>query len=189
MAAVAISGLTLWDSHQDRVRTEQKAAASASRETVEASVLVLRATPSGDGDRLTLTPLNAEQAIQAQTILFPSALGLAPVETTGDPRIEATWFADALKQARKAAGRKDDDPGDQRLPVVIVTQYVVGGTRHTTRAIHDLGYTLEGRFLRGANVVLRGMSIVGTVSEKHAQKALDAEWRRRLPSAPAGKQS
>ena len=182
VAAVGISALTLWDSHQDRARSEEKAAASASREDAEVATLVLRATPSHDGDRLTLAPLNPEQAIQAQTILFPTALGVSPIETTGDPRIEAAWFADALKRARKAAGQKEDDPGDQRLPIVVVTHYLAAGQRHTARAIHDLGYTLEGRFLRGSAVTLRGMSIVSSVGEKHMRQALDKLWRQRHPA-------
>ncbi|WP_231639236.1 hypothetical protein [Sphingomonas profundi] len=183
VAAVGISALTLWDSHQERVRTEEKAVATADRADAEAAVLVLRATPSRDGDRLTLAPLNPEQAIQAQTILFPSALKLPPVETTGDPRIEADWFAEPLKRARKGAGQKDEDPGDQRLPIIVVTHYLAGGARHTSRAIHDLGYTLEGRFLRGSAVTLRGMSIVRTVKEEGAQAALDAVWTGRHRSA------
>ena len=186
VAAVGISALTLWDSHRDRVRTEEKAVATASREDAEAVTLVLRATPSPDGDRLALAPLNGEQAIQAQTILFPTALAIPPVETTGDPRIEAAWFADPLKRARKAAGIRDDAPGDQRVPVVVVTRYLAGGTAHTSRAIQDIGYTLEGRFLRGTDVVLRGMSIVTPVSEKGMQRALDGVWRRRFVTASAG---
>lgn len=187
VAAVGISALTLWDSHQERVRSEEKAVASASREDAEVATLVLRATPSREGDRLTLAPLNAEQAIQAQTILFPSTLGLSPIETTGDPRIEAAWFAEALKRVRKAAGQKDEDPGDKRLPIVVVTRYLAAGKGHTARAIHDLGYTLEGRFLRGSAVVLRGMSIVTPVGEKRMQPALDRVWRQRQPKTPAAK--
>jgi hypothetical protein len=183
VAAVAISALTLWDSHQDRVRGEKKAAASETRANAEAAMLVLRAAPSRDGDRLTLTPLNGEQAIQAQTILFPAALALPPVETTGDPRIEAAWFDDALKRARKDAGEADDAKGDQRLPVVVVTRYLADGRNHTARALYDIGYTLEGRFLRGSAVTLRGMSLVGTVSEKTMQAALDALWRKRHSGA------
>lgn len=187
VAAVGISALTLWDSHQERVRSDAKATASASRENAHAATLVLRATPSRNGDRLTLAPLNADQAIQAQTILFPSGLGLSPIGTTGDPRIEATWFAEALKQARKAAGQKDDDPGDQRLPIVVVTQYLADGRPHTVRAIHDIGYTLEGHFLRGTAMTLRGLSIVRTVNAKTMQSALDAVWRARGGKAvPAG---
>ncbi len=185
MAAVAISGLTLWDSHRDRVRAEEQAAASATRQDKAASTLVLRAAPSRDGDRLTITALDGEQAIQAQTILFPTALGLAPVETTGDSRIEAEWFADALKRARKAAGAEEMDKGDQRLPVIVVTHYLAGGTRHTTRAIHDVGYTLEGRFLRGSDVTLRGMSIVSDVGAKGMQARLDRIWLERHPAATA----
>jgi hypothetical protein len=181
VAAVAISALTLWDSHRDRVRSEQKAAASETRASVEASMLVLRAAPSRDGDRLTLTPLNGEQAIQAQTILFPAALGVSPIETTGDPRVEAAWFDDALKRARKTAGEAEDAKGDQRLPVIVVTRYLADGRNHTARAIHDIGYTLEGRFLRGSAVTLRGMSIVAPVGEKTMQASLDTLWRKRHP--------
>ncbi|MET0270959.1 MAG: hypothetical protein ABW173_11085 [Sphingomonas sp.] len=181
VAAVAISALTLWDSHSERVRIADSAERSSAREAAEAAVLVLRATPSRDGERLTIAPLGDTQAIQAQTIVFPKALALTPVETTGDPRIEAGWFDDALKRARKAAGEPDAGAGDQRLPVAIVTRYVVDGKTYTARAIHDIGYVLEGRFLGGHAVELRGMSRVAPVAEAAMQPRLDAIWAQRHP--------
>ncbi len=185
VAAVAISALTLWDSHSDRVRSAETAERSSAKQAQEAEALVLRATPSRDGEQLALAPLNGGQAIQAQTILFPSALGLAPVETTGDSRIEAGWFDDALKTVRKAAGAADAPAGDQRLPVAIVTRYVVDGKSRTARTLQEIGYVLEGRFLGGHAVRLRGMSLIDTVGQAAMQQRLDAIWRGQAPKAKA----
>lgn len=183
VAAVAISALTLWDSHSERVRTAEATERGSARAAAKAAVLVLRAAPSGDGDRLMIAPVGDGQAIQAQTIVFPKALALAPIETTGDPRIEADWFEDAVKRARKAAGEAEAGDGDQRLPVAIVSRYVVDGETRTARAIHDIGYALEPRFLKGRSVELRGMSRVSPVTEAAMQRELDAIWSRRHPKS------
>jgi len=63
---------------------------------------VLHATPGHDGNMLALAPRADSQSIQSQTIIFPTVLGLDPVETTGDARIEKSWFENALVSARKA---------------------------------------------------------------------------------------
>ena len=123
--AVIISGLTLWNSWNERGDTEATRVAEAQRATTRAATLVLTATASEHA--LALKPTSSDQSVQSQTVTFPTALGVAPAETTGEPRIEAAWFERALKKARGDAGLPDDSRGDERLPVVISTRFVVDG--------------------------------------------------------------
>ncbi len=175
IAAVAISGLGLYQGWQDRDARRAEHAQEA-RAAGKARVLSLRATAQRDGAVLALAPLVDGQSIQSQTIRFPAALGVAPVETAGDPRIEAGWLADGLKKARHAAGMKDATAGDARLPVAIETRFLDGGDVHADRAVYDLGYAIEGRFLLGGTVRLRGLSLVARGA---GQARIDALWQAR----------
>ena len=134
-----------------------------------------------------LRPTDPAQVVQSQTILFPKALGLTPVDTTGEPRIEADWFADRLKQAREAAKLPDDSVGDEKLPVAIVTRFVVDGEPHESAALYDIGYGITGRWLAGHRLSLRGLSLVDTVTAAGAQKALDRRWAGMPAGRPANK--
>jgi len=130
-----------------------------------------------------LKPAAPEQSVQSQTILFPTALDVSPAATTGEPRIEGGWFEHALVKAREAAGLPDNSRGDERLPVVIVTQYLADGDPHDDVALYDVGYTISGKFLGGHSVTLRGISLVAKVKRDHAQAKLDARWKTLLPAA------
>ena len=103
VVAVVISALTLWNNWSERAESEATSKAQARQASARSRLLVLTASAS-DGRSLALKPASAEQSVQAQSILFPGALGLAPVQTTGEPRIEADWFAQPLTKARESAG-------------------------------------------------------------------------------------
>jgi hypothetical protein len=173
IAAVVISALTLWNSYKERANSEAERSAESHKAEARAHVLLLKASVAHGGDSLGLAPLDGDQVIQSQTIAFPAALGLSPVETTGDARIEAGWFADALKKARGKNGRTS---GDLRLPIAVTTRYVAGDAPLTDIALYAIGYGLEGRFLGGDAIRLKGLSLLRRVDAKHAQKALDAAW-------------
>ncbi|WP_309141172.1 hypothetical protein [Novosphingobium sp. G106] len=181
VVAVVISALTLWNSWSERADTEATNRAEAQRASARAQTLVLTATRSSER-MLALKPVSADQSVQAQSISFPKALGLAPVQTTGEPRVEAGWFADALKKARDNAGMPDDSRGDERLPVAITTQFLADGRTHEDIAIYDVGYTIAGRLLGGHTVALRGVSLVSHAKSGGAQATLDARWAKLLPS-------
>ncbi|SNT04620.1 hypothetical protein SAMN06295912_13414 [Sphingomonas laterariae] len=183
VAAVAISGLTLWDSHNDRVREREDKAAAAQKASTRSATLALRGTPDREGDVIALAPLGETQAIQGQTIILPTALAIAPVETTGDPRIEADWLADGLKRARRETGAPDRSVGDERLPILIVTRYLADGTLHEDRALYDLGYALDGQFLGSSRLRIRGLSLVARISAANGSAKLDARWRQLHPKA------
>ncbi|TCM33123.1 hypothetical protein EDF59_12014 [Novosphingobium sp. ST904] len=177
VVAVVISGLTLWNNWTARSDGEAVKQADAQRASTRAATLVLVATSSGE-QVLTLKPASPEQSVQSQTILFPTALGVAPAETTGEPRIEARWFERELEKARNEARLPDNSRGDERLPVAIRTRFLVDGEPHEDVALYDIGYSVSGRFLSGHSVALRGVSLISNVKSGAAQSKLDARWER-----------
>ena len=184
VTAVAISGLTLWNSYQQRTGEEAEKAAARQSASAAAQNLLLRGTPDREGARLALAPADADQTIQDQKILFPSPLGLAAVETVSEPRIEARWFARALIRAR---GDENAGRGDARMPVAIETRFVSGGELHRDVALYDLGYRVEeGGLLGGDDVRLRGLARIERVAPARAQARLDALWRSRQPAPQGG---
>jgi hypothetical protein len=166
IGAVLISGLGLYNSWSDR----RDAAAPVAATKTEP--LVLRATADKEGVRLSLAAVRDAQVIQSQTIAFPTALGVAAVETTGDPRVEADWVADALKRLGGKAGA-----GDRRLPVLLTTTYVEDGAERSDTALYNLGYAIEeGGLFGGSHVRLRGLSLV-TRGSGATKARLDASWK------------
>ena len=178
IAAVAISGVGLWQGYQDRSQDRADNATEAARATSPAP-FYLRATADADGSTLTLAPVVSDHVIQGQAIRFPPSFKLSPVTTTSDARIEAGWFADAIKADRRTRRLPDQTQGDERVPVMIETDYLAGGMALKARAYYDIGYALEGRFLRGSSVKLRGLSLVGkadAASVAAADQHLAALW-------------
>lgn len=183
VAAVVISGLTFWNSYSERRNSEVERASEERSADVRARSLVLRGTVDAGGEMLALSA-TGEQVIQDQTVMFPSALELDPVEVT-NPRIEADWFDGAVREARREAGQRDEDAGDERLPVAITTRYVVGGDSFSDVSLYDVGYVVKERFLRGGTVRLRGLSLIGRASAETAQARLDKLWTTRQPTISA----
>ncbi len=180
VVAVGISALTFWNSYSERAHTEEKEARAEQRQSEAAGAIVLGAAADKDGRTLTLTALRDDQRIQGQTINFPPALGLGAVETTGEARIEADWFENALKAARKAAGAKPETLGDLRLPVLVTTRFVADNKVRTSRAYYEIGYRIEGgTFLSGTDVRMTGLSLIGAAGTKTDLKRLDTLWRAR----------
>lgn len=177
--AILISGLTLWNSWSERRDSDTEKRAEAQTASNRATTLVLTAMASND-DRLALRPASAEQSIQTQIITFPESLGLTPVTTTGEPRIEAVWFERALKRARNEAGLPDDSRGDERLPVAVTTRFLVDGKTHEDVALYDIGYTITGRWLSGHHVTLRGLSLVSKAKSANVRAKVDARWKTLL---------
>ena len=182
VAALVISGLTLWNSYAERKSSEVEQAQQASHSDVVAQSLRLKAARTDKDRRLDLTAVRDDQVIQSQTIRFPASLGLSAVDTAGDARIEASWFEDALKKARSAAGRKETTAGDERLPVEIVTRFSVDGADHVDDSLYDVGYGVEGHFLAGSSVLLHGLSRNGAAAA-HGQAEIDRRWKDRMPAA------
>jgi hypothetical protein len=175
---VLISGLALWDSYSERRSTAAERAAEKAAEKAQhssaARTLVLK--PEGEGRLIRLAPHNPDQAIQGQTLLFPTAFGLGAIDAT-EPRIEAEW----VKRGLKAAHEKDPKvPGDARVPVAITTRFVAGGDSYADTALYEVGYKESGGGLfGGTNVELKGLALIGRVKAGQAQARLDALWKSR----------
>jgi hypothetical protein len=112
--------------------------------------------------------------IQTQTIVFPTAVDVASIDTVGNPRIEAGWFATGL---RAAVG---DERSKGRLPIGIVTRYTDNGTDREDTAIYDIGHGWRSRLLQHDAPVLEGITLVAR-APKDLQAALDARWAKRHP--------
>jgi hypothetical protein len=178
VVGVIISGLALWNSYSERSATEAERAADKARESTVSHTLLLTAT--GSGKRLALAAHDPEQAIQSQTLLFPTALGVGAIDTVIEPRIEADWIKRAVKKAREAKGAEKKTAGDARLPVAIATRFASGGETFNDTAIYDVGYKADdGGLLGGLDVELRGLSLVQRVKTGDAQKRLDSIWAGR----------
>jgi hypothetical protein len=68
--------------------------------------------------------------------------------------------------------------GDLRMPVAIVSRFTSKGEMHSAAAVYQLAYVREGHLLGGSSIRLRGLSLVGRVSEPQAQKAVDRAFKR-----------
>lgn len=182
VVALVISALTFWNAYSERRHGEELKITEAKQASTRARTLILKAAREKDGDRLTLAA-TGEQVIQGQTIAFPTALGVDPVDST-DPRIEAGWFADGLKRARRAAGEDDKVRGDARLPVAITTRFTTDGALTEDVTLYDVGYVTEsGGLLGGTDIKLRGLSLIGRSTAKAAPARLDAIWKARHKGA------
>lgn len=176
VAAVVIAGLGYWDSHRQRDQEAREKAEIArekraeQRQSVAKQTFILTGTSDGSGERIRLAPVNPEQVIQTQTLIFPTPVRDDDVQTTGNPRIERHWFDAGLKRAR----RGDGDSG--RVPVGVVTSYIQDGETRSDRAIYLIGYSLKDRMLRGSEVQLDGLSLARRNASGELQRAVDALW-------------
>ena len=171
IAALTVSGLSYWDSHQERV-----VAAKAKPAVARAGPLLLTGNLADDGARIDFEPATGG-VIQTQTIRFPTMVRADAVETTGNARIEATWFDSGLRGALK--GHKLHT-GRHRLAVGIETTYVGNGVAATDRAVYDLGYSLHSRLLRPDAVAIEGISLVRRAGGDLAAQ-VDKRFVRSLP--------
>lgn len=172
VAALVISALTLWLNWTERSDVQAQQTVQSKRASARAATLTLRAEAAGGGDRLDLRPVQSAQQIQEQTIRFPDQLSVDAVETSGEPRVESDWFEDSLKKARNRAGLPDDSRGDERLPVIVTTHFLVDGQAYEDSALYDIGYTISGRMLGGHSVTLRGISLVKRLKLGETSQAL-----------------
>lgn len=171
---VLISGLALWNSWSERSTAEKERVAQKAKQANVSRILLLKS--SGGGKRLALAAHDPDQAIQSQTLLFPSAFGLGGFDTT-EPRIEAEWVKRAIKKARD----KDEKVrGDSRIPVAITTRFVADRRTFTDSALYDVGYQESGGGLfDGREVELKGLSLIGRTTAARAQDQLDSLWAAR----------
>jgi hypothetical protein len=180
--ALVIAGLGWWDTHRERTQQDRERAVAEQTRNAEArkeaarSTFLLTGAVEGSGERIRLSSVHPDQVVQTQTLVFPSAIRRDPVETTGNPRIEAGWFEDGLKATERDRAKAAGD--ERRVPVGIVTTYVEAGDMKTDRAIYLVVGHLQGRLLRGSKLELDGLSLVRRGVAGDLQTAVDAAWAR-----------
>ena len=99
VAAVIISGLTFWNSYSERRSNEVERASEERSADMRARTLILRGVPDKEGEVLAISA-PTDQAIQSQTVAFPTALDLESIETT-NPASRPT--GSTARSARRAA--------------------------------------------------------------------------------------
>jgi hypothetical protein len=175
--ALVVAGLSFWDAHRDRSAGERRAADQQAAE----SVLVLTGEADGSGDRIRLEPMNRAQAVQSQTLVFPAAIRVDPVQIdAAQPRIDKDWIVAGLKkvqEAEKKAGRKPAAEG--RLPVGVITTYIQDGATRTDRAIYRIGYTVSSNLIGVERVKLEGLSLARRGVRGDLKAQVEALWARR----------
>ena len=176
LVALVIAALGYWDSHRQTNAGERARAEAAAERRAEQKAealkrtFVMTGTPGRDGGRIVLATLHPEQVIQTQTIWFPADIRADPVETTGNPRLDAAWIKDGLRRTGAKGGR---------VPVGVLTVYIEDGQSKTDRAVYQLGYSVQSRLLRGDRVTLEGLSLARRNVDGDLQKAAGALWAAR----------
>lgn len=171
--ALLISAASFWDARLER----QREAAMAAR-PAQLPPLVLTGSVEDDGELLRIAAAG-DVVLQTQTIRFPKAIGADVIETNGNPRIEADWFAAELRSALDGSVAKVG-----RLPIAIETRYIVEGREATDRAVYDLAYRLRERTLRPDAVEIEGMTLVAHAKSTDATiSKIDGRWARLRPGA------
>ena len=74
-----------------------------------------------------------------------------------------------------------------RLPVLIESHCTGESGDRLERAIYDVPFSVESRFLRGKTIRLRGLVLREYVAAGNGQARLDAAWRKLAPAMPAKK--
>lgn len=183
VVAVLIAALSFWDSHRDRSVSEKRQAELQQSQQVRQqaeSILVLTGEVDSSGDRIRLEPMNRAQAVQSQTLVFPTEVRADPVQIdAATPRIDKDWIVAGLKKAADAARKAGRKGGEGRLPVAITTSYVQDGVQRTDNSIYRLGYSTSSNFLGVEKVKLEGLSLVRRGTGGNLRAQVDAIWAKR----------
>ena len=182
-AGLIIAALSLYLNWSDRRADEAERSAEqaeARTSAAERGRHVGLVATDADGDVLAFKA--AACALQSADISFPSALGVAAQSTTLNPRIDADWFAKpllaAIDPAKAEAGR---------LPVLIESRCTSETGDRLERAIYEVPFSVDSRFLRGKAIRLRGLVLREYVTAANGQARLDAAWRKLAPAKRAKK--
>ncbi len=173
VAGLVIAALSLWSNWSDR-RANQQERAAEKTEAVRAKTAVLLDGTVEDGGR-TLKLSDANRKITGIDVRFPASFGVGEHDALVTPRIEADWIAAPL-----LALTKGDDTREGRVPVLITADWWDADTHRRDRAIYDVAWRSEGRFLRGRTLRLGGVAL----RERGGNAArLEAIWAREKPAS------
>lgn len=179
VAGLIIAALSLYLGWSGRREDEAERRAEQAEARKQGSHVGLVGTHA-DGDVLEFE--GAACALQSADISFPAALGVATQSTTLDPRIDADWFAKPLLAAIAPAKAEKG-----RLPVLIESRCTGESGDRLERALYDVPFEVDSRFLRGKTIRLGGLVLREYVTAGNGQAHLDAAWRKLAPAAPAKK--
>ena len=178
VAGLIVAALSLYVNWSERRADEAERRAERAEARTSAAAqgrhVGLVATGADGG---TLTFKSSACALQSADISFPTALGVATQSTTLDPHIDADWFSRPLLAAL-APARADQG----RLPVLIESRCTSETGDRLERALYDLPFTVDSRFLRGKTIRLRGLVLREYVTAAGGQARLDAAWRKLAPA-------
>lgn len=172
VAGLVIAALSLWSNWSDRRVDQQERAAEKTEAARNRAAVLLDGTVEDSGRTLRLS--DANRKIAGIDVRFPASLGAGEHNALVAPRIEADWVAEPL-----LALTKGDDAHEGRVPVLITADWWDGDAHQSARAIYDLAWRTEGRFLRGRTLRLEGVAL----RERGGNAArLEAIWAREKPA-------
>jgi hypothetical protein len=183
IAGLVIAALSLylgWSGRREDEAQRKAEQAEARTSAAQQRRHVGLVATSADGDVLTFKGVACD--LQSTAISFPTALGVAPQDTALEHKIEAAWFREPLL---KAVAKSSATQG--RLPVLIESHCTGENGDRVERAIYDLPYRIDSRFLLGKTIRLRGLVLREYVGAGKGQARLDAAWRATAPATPAKK--
>ncbi|MEO5865948.1 MAG: hypothetical protein ABIS14_07340 [Sphingomonas sp.] len=178
---VAVAGLlvavaSLWLSWSDRRSDTADKQAEKAEVSKTRTQVTLAGAVSSDGETITLKD-DAHQLRDVQ-VIFPTPLGVSVQSGTFGPKIAASWFADKLVEMTKNGPAKRIG----RLPVILSAAYWDGEVVRTDRAIYDIGWQIDGRFLgivRGRKLRMHSLTLR---NRSGTQAKLDAAWGQEKPA-------
>ncbi|NJC33341.1 hypothetical protein GGR88_000815 [Sphingomonas jejuensis] len=168
VVAVVISGLTLWNSYSERSTAAAEKAAERQSEQAAAASIVLSGRVEEDGEAISFSSANEGRVIQSLTVRFPSALGVSPVETLADARLDAGAFARAVRGAT--------DAKRIRLPIAVEAVFTAGGDLHRATGLYQLGLERRDRLIGGDAIRISGVAYQGAAG-RAPQAEIDRLWR------------
>jgi hypothetical protein len=174
IAGLIIAALSLWMSWSDRRADEQEKQVEKASESRIKTLVLLTGTPDKDHERLALK--DTIHAVQSIDVRFPGSLGLSTQSSVLDPRIESSWFADAILTMTD----KGPDKREGRLPVLITSIYWEGDHQRSDTAIYDVIWFTEGRLLRGRVLRVKGILLR---ERTDSPARLEAIWAAEKPKA------
>jgi hypothetical protein len=178
--AVAIAGLSYWDSHREHAAADRRAAEQAGAQPA----LVLRASQAADGRRLAIDAAGPEQVIVSQRYLFPAAVLSQEMEVTAArPQIDLGWLAGGLQRRLDQTHARGG--GEARLPVGIVTSYVDGGRTFEDRSLYEVGFSWRSHLIGGRQLALQGLALRRRAVATDLRAAVESRWKREAGSGGA----
>jgi hypothetical protein len=184
VAALAISGLTLWnnvssrkDSQIERAEEATRQRASAEADAHVAQLVTLVGTPGNSGRTLQLG--DANHRIERIEVQFPPSLGVPAKDGVLDTRIDGDWIAAPL--LKLTDGGADAIQG--RLPIRIDSHYWDADVQREDSAIYELVFATEGHLIGGRTLKLQGVTLKQRRPGANSDATLETLWaaeRRRL---------